>query len=87
MVSNRQQAIIWINDVPIYWHIYAALGGAELNNNIYQHNLNYIIYMLWMMIYQHSAVLTLQKHLSGVNRPCGKIFIKHIHIALVLECT
>ena len=28
---NRRQANIWINADPIYWRIYAALGGDELN--------------------------------------------------------
>ena len=30
MALNRWQAIIWTNADPIYWHIYAALGGDEL---------------------------------------------------------
>ena len=28
----RQQAIIWINDSLVYWHIYASLGFNELKN-------------------------------------------------------
>ena len=27
--QNRRQAITWINDDPIHWRIYAALGGDE----------------------------------------------------------
>ena len=30
----RRQAIIWINDGPVYWHIYASLGLTELNTNL-----------------------------------------------------
>ena len=29
-LSYRRQAIIWINAGPIYWRIYATLGGEEL---------------------------------------------------------
>ena len=29
-MANRQQAITWTNDDPVYWRIYAALGGDEL---------------------------------------------------------
>ena len=36
LVSNRQQAIIWTNVHPIYWWIYAALGGDELNMIIHR---------------------------------------------------
>ena len=28
---NRRQAIIWTNADPIYWRIYAELGGDEVN--------------------------------------------------------
>ena len=28
----RWQAIIWTNDDPVHWCIYAALGGDELKN-------------------------------------------------------
>ena len=31
---NRRQAITWTNADLIHWHIYAALGGDELNWNI-----------------------------------------------------
>ena len=31
-MPNRRQAIIWTNADPIHWHIYAALGGDELNS-------------------------------------------------------
>ena len=34
LAPNRQQAIIWINVGPMYWHIYAALGADELKPNI-----------------------------------------------------
>ena len=34
LAPNRQQAIIWTNADQIYWHIYAALGGDELNIRI-----------------------------------------------------
>ena len=30
LAPNRRQAIIWTNDDPIHWRIYAALGGDEL---------------------------------------------------------
>ena len=30
MAPNRQQAITWVNDDPVHWCIYAALGGDEL---------------------------------------------------------
>ena len=34
LVSNRRQAIIWINADPIHWRIYSAvLGGDELSDN------------------------------------------------------
>ena len=29
-MPNMRQAIIWTNADPIYWRIYAALGGDEL---------------------------------------------------------
>ena len=29
LAPNRRQAIIWANADPIYWHIYAALGGDD----------------------------------------------------------
>ena len=32
LASNRRQAIIWTNANPIYWRIYAALGGDELSH-------------------------------------------------------
>ena len=31
LAPNRLQAIIWTIADPIHWHIYAALGGDELN--------------------------------------------------------
>ena len=31
LVPNSREAIIWTNDGPIYWHIYASLGLSELN--------------------------------------------------------
>ena len=31
LARNRRQAIIWTNADPIYWRIYAALGGDELD--------------------------------------------------------
>ena len=30
LVTNKRQTIIWTNAGPIYWRIYAALGGNEL---------------------------------------------------------
>ena len=42
---TRRQAITWTNANPVYWRIYAALGGDELNRNSteYSHlNLRYI---------------------------------------------
>ena len=30
LAPNRWQAIIWTNADPIYWRIYATLGGGEL---------------------------------------------------------
>ena len=30
LMSNRQQTIIWTNDGPVYWRIYASLGLDEL---------------------------------------------------------
>ena len=30
-VPDRRQAITWTNVDPIYWRIYASLGGDELN--------------------------------------------------------
>ena len=30
LAPNRRQAITWTNDDPVYWRIYAALGGEEL---------------------------------------------------------
>ena len=30
LVPNRRQVIIWTNDDPVQWHIYAALGVGEL---------------------------------------------------------
>ena len=36
LVPNRQQAIIWTNVHPIYWWIYTALGGDELNMIIHR---------------------------------------------------
>ena len=30
LAPNRRQAIIWPNDDPVQWHIYAALAGDEL---------------------------------------------------------
>ena len=35
LVPNRRQAIIWINDDLVYWRIYAAPGGYELNIYFY----------------------------------------------------
>ena len=32
LVPNRRQAIIWTNTDLIHWHIYAALGGDELQD-------------------------------------------------------
>ena len=31
LVPARRQAIIWINEVPVYWRIYTSLGHNELN--------------------------------------------------------
>ena len=30
LVPNRQQAIIWTNDGPVYWYVYESLGLDEL---------------------------------------------------------
>ena len=32
LVDNRQQSITWTNADPIYWLMYVALGGDELND-------------------------------------------------------
>ena len=32
LVPMRRQAIIWINDDPIHWRLYATLGGDELTH-------------------------------------------------------
>ena len=32
-MPNKRQAIIWTNDDPIHWRIYAALRGDELNSH------------------------------------------------------
>ena len=34
LALNRWQAIIWTNADPIHWHIYAALGGDELTEEV-----------------------------------------------------
>ena len=34
LAPNRRQAIIWTNAVPVYWHIYAALGQDVLIDEI-----------------------------------------------------
>ena len=33
LAPNRRQAIIWTDDDPVHWRIYAALGGDELINH------------------------------------------------------
>ena len=40
---NSRQAIIWTNADPIYWHIYAALGGDELRQ--WHNNDNWIEFL------------------------------------------
>ena len=30
LAPKRRQAIIWTNDCPVYWRIYASLGLNEL---------------------------------------------------------
>ena len=42
----RRQAIIWTNSDPIYWRIYAALGGDELKQQMMGHS-QYLIVTLW----------------------------------------
>ena len=32
LAPNRRQAITWPNADPVHWHMYAALGGDELNH-------------------------------------------------------
>ena len=34
MVPNRWEAITWTNADPFHWHIYAALGGDELTDDV-----------------------------------------------------
>ena len=42
LAPNRRQAIIWTNDDPVHWRIYAALGEDGLNSLSCKLHLNQI---------------------------------------------
>ena len=87
-----RQAIIWTNVDPIHWRIYAALGGDELIENVYDYDkrehlrtLSHYICTknerVWFLPIQEFCFIV--KHLCKLNHNThfviDFVILKHVH--------